>query len=448
MRILIVDDEKNIRTALGRFFDLHGNSVIAAETGQEAVEQVRMNSFDCILLDLRLPDMDGIQVLERLREIDPYVPVILLTAHGTTGKAVEAIKKGAFDFFEKPADEEKLLIAVKNASQLFRLNQEKSESFRELDSKYQLVGDSQVMKQLREQIDMVAGKNSRVLITGESGTGKELIAYAIHRKSPRRDKPFVKVNCAAIPQELFESELFGHEKGAFTGALQQRIGKFEQADDGTLFLDEIGEIPLSLQPKILRALQENEIQRVGGQKEIRVNVRIISATNRKLEEELKKGAFREDLYYRLNVFPIEAPPLRMRREDIPQLILHFIGRISEENNMKSKEISADAIQLLGDYHYPGNIRELRNLIERLMIITAGDQIDVKEVKRILPRTNESGANSSDSLLYSRLEDTERALILKTLEENHWHISKVAKILGLERSHLYKKMKRYGINRPD
>ena len=448
MRILIVDDEKNIRTALSRFFDLHGNSVLAVETGQEAVEQVRMNSFDCILLDLKLPDMDGIRVLEHFREIDPYVPVILLTAHGTTGKAVEAIKKGAFDFFEKPADEEKLLIAVKNASQLFRLNQEKSESFRELDSKYQLVGESQLMKQLREQIDMVAGKNSRVLITGESGTGKELIAYAIHRKSQRRDRSFVKVNCAAIPQELFESELFGHEKGAFTGALQQRIGKFEQADDGTLFLDEIGEIPLSLQPKILRALQENEIQRVGGQKEIRVNVRIISATNRKLEEELKKGAFREDLYYRLNVFPIEAPPLRMRREDIPELILHFIGRISEENNMKSKDISGEAIELLVDYHYPGNIRELRNLIERLMIITMIDQIGVAEVKRILPRRDESAGGSSDSLLYSKLEDTERDLIMKTLEENHWHISKVAKILGLERSHLYKKMKRYGINRPE
>ena len=447
MRILIVDDEKNIRTSLGRFFDLHGDSVSSAENGQEALDQIRRQSFDCVILDLKLPDFDGIQILEKLREIDPFVPVILLTAHGSTGKAVEAIKKGAFDFFEKPADEQKLLIATRNASQLFRYNQEKSESFRELDRKYELVGDSPVLQQIREQIDLVAGKNSRVLIMGESGTGKELIAYAIHRKSQRRDKPFVRVNCAAIPQELFESELFGHEKGAFTGAMQQRIGKFEQADGGTLFLDEIGEIPLNLQPKILRALQENEIQRVGAQKEIKVNVRIISATNRKLEEEVKKTNFREDLYYRLNVFPIEMPPLRLHREDLPQLIQHFISRIAQENNIRPKQISDDAMELLLQYDFPGNIRELRNIIERLLIITVGDQIAKKEVAKVLPHRQENGI-TSDSLLYSKLEETERDLIRKALDENRWQISKVARILGLERSHLYKKMKRYGITRPE
>ena len=291
MKILIVDDEKNIRTSLGRFFDLHGHEVLSVETGKQGIDAVKRNSLDCVILDLNLPDIEGIAVLESIHEINPYVPVILLTAHGTTGKAVEAIKKGAFDFFEKPADEERLLIAVKNAHELSRFNHEKHEALRDLDARYELIGNSPLMQQVREQIDQVSGKNSRVLITGESGTGKELVAYAIHRRSPRRDRPFVKVNCAAIPQELFESELFGHEKGSFTGAVSQRIGRFEQADRGTLFLDEIGEIPLGLQPKILRALQENEIQRVGGQKEIHVDVRIIAATNRHLQDEMQKGPF-------------------------------------------------------------------------------------------------------------------------------------------------------------
>lgn len=448
MKILIVDDEKNIRTALSRFFSLQGFQSTTAENGSEAIDQVRNSSFDCIVLDLKLPDLDGIQLLEKIREIDLYVPVILLTAHGNTARAVEAIKKGAFDFFEKPTDEEKLLIAVKNAHQLSRLNREKSDSFRELDRKYRLVGESHAMQNVRDQIERVAGKNTRVLITGESGTGKELIAYAIHRKSPRRDKPFVKVNCAAIPQELFESELFGHEKGAFTGAVQQRIGKFEQADGGTLFLDEIGEIPIPLQPKILRALQEHEIQRVGGQKEIQVDIRILAATNRKLEEEIRKGAFREDLYYRLNVFPIVAPPLRERREDLPDLVAHFLIRVCEENNIKPMSIQQDAIDQLCGYDFPGNIRELRNLMERLMILATPPDITVQDVLKVLPLNTAQLESRPRSLLYSRLEDTERELILKTLQENRWQISKVARILGLERSHLYKKMKHYGISRPE
>jgi two-component system nitrogen regulation response regulator NtrX len=304
------------------------------------------------------------------------------------------------------------------------------------------------MMSLREQIERVAAKNTRVLIMGESGTGKELVAYAIHRKSNRRDKPFVKVNCAAIPQELFESELFGHEKGAFTGAIQQRIGKFEQADGGTLFLDEIGEIPLQLQPKILRALQENEIQRVGGQKEIHVDVRTLAATNRKLEEEVRKNNFREDLYYRLNVFPIIVPPLRERREDLPGLVSYFLKRVCEENNMRPLAIDSEALELLCRYDYPGNIRELRNLMERLMILASGPTITSPDVIRVIPRSAPESESRSQSLLYSRLEDTERDLILKTLEEHRWQISKVARILGLERSHLYKKMKHYGITRPE
>jgi two-component system, NtrC family, nitrogen regulation response regulator NtrX len=448
MKILIVDDEKNIRTSLSRFFDLNGFQVSAAENGADAVEEVRKRSFDCIILDLKLPDIDGIQLLERIRTIDLYVPIILLTAHGNTARAVEAIKKGAFDFFEKPTDEEKLLIAVRNAHQLSRLNREKSDSFRELDRKYKLVGESAALQNVRDQIERVAGKNTRVLITGESGTGKELIAYAIHRKSPRRDQPFVKVNCAAIPQELFESELFGHEKGAFTGAVQQRTGKFEQADGGTLFLDEIGEIPLLLQPKILRALQENEIQRVGGQKEIQVDIRILAATNRKLDEEMRKGTFREDLYYRLNVFPIVIPPLRERRDDLPDLVSHFLVRVCEENNMKPMTIQKQALDELCRYDFPGNIRELRNLLERLTILAASAEITVEDVHRVIPRNYEESDAKPRSLLYSRLEDTERELILRTLEENRWHISKVARILGLERSHLYKKMKHYGISRPE
>jgi two-component system nitrogen regulation response regulator NtrX len=447
MRILIIDDEKNIRASLSRFFDLNGHQVETAENGREGLENIRRNSFDCILLDLKLPDTDGIEVLSRIRELDPFVPVILLTAHGTTSKAVEAMKKGAFDFFEKPADEEKLLIAARNASELHRYNRERSETVRELDEKYRLIGDSAALKFLREQIDLVAAKNSRVLISGESGTGKELVAYAIHRKSQRRDRPFVKVNCAAIPHELFESELFGHEKGSFTGAVQQRIGRFEQADGGTLFLDEIGEIPLALQPKILRALQENEIQRIGGHREIKVNVRVIAATNRNLEEEMKKGNFREDLFYRLNVFPIEVPPLKQHREDIPILIQSFIVRVAAENNMHPKNMDREAIEVFEAYDYPGNIRELRNLVERLLILSRSETITAAEVKKVLPARVQPGETDAEPLLYSRLEDTEKDLITRTLEENHWHISRVAKILGLERSHLYKKMKKYGITRP-
>ena len=447
MRILIVDDEKNIRASLSRFFDLNGHQVEAAENGREAFESVRRNSFDCILLDLKLPDADGIEILSRIRELDPFVPVILLTAHGTTAKAVEAMKKGAFDFFEKPADEEKLLIAVRNASELHRYNREKSETVRELDQKYQLIGNSASLQFLREQIDLVAGKNSRVLITGESGTGKELVAYAIHRKSARQDHPFIKVNCAAIPQELFESELFGHEKGSFTGAVQQRIGRFEQADGGTLFLDEIGEIPVALQSKILRALQENEIQRIGGHREIKVDVRVVAATNRNLEEEMKKGNFREDLFYRLNVFPIEVPPLKQHREDIPTLIAGFLIRVAAENNMHPKKLNSEAMELLTSYDYPGNIRELRNLVERLLILCRDETISAADVRRVLPVKAQSGDSAHEPLLYSKLEDTEKDLIMRTLEENHWHISRVARILGLERSHLYKKMKKYGISRP-
>jgi two-component system, NtrC family, nitrogen regulation response regulator NtrX len=448
MKVLIIDDEKNIRSSLSRFLELHGMIADSSEAGKEGVEQVRRNSYDCILLDLKLPDLEGIQVLERVREIDPFVPVILLTAHGSTSKAVEAMKKGAFDFFEKPADEEKLLIAIQHARDLYRSNREKSETMRELDRKYRLVGNSEAMRHLQEQIQMVAVRNSRVLITGESGTGKELVAYAIHRNSARRDKPFVKVNCAAIPQELFESELFGHEKGAFTGALQQRIGRFEQSDGGTLFLDEIGEIPLLLQPKILRALQENEIQRVGGQNEIHVDVRVIAATNRKLEEEIKKGVFREDLYYRLNVFPIRVPPLREHSEDLLPLVRHFVEQICEEENIKRRELSEEAMQRFQKYDYPGNIRELRNLVERLLILSQNEVVDVAEVNRVIPQKSETTGTDGNSMLYSKLEDTEREMILRILEEHRWHISKVAKVLGLERSHLYKKMKKYGISRPE
>ncbi len=448
MKILIIDDEKNIRTSLSRFLELQGNVAESAETGKDGIDQVRKNSYDCVLLDLKLPDLEGIQVLERIREIDPFVPVILLTAHGSTSKAVEAMKKGAFDFFEKPADEEKLLIAIQHAQDLERLHREKSETLRDLDRKYLLVGDSAPMLRLQEQISMVAARNSRVLITGESGTGKELVAYAIHRNSSRRERSFVKVNCAAIPQELFESELFGHEKGAFTGALQQRIGKFEQAHEGTLFLDEIGEIPVALQPKILRALQENEIQRVGGQKEIKVDVRIIAATNRKLEEEITKGHFREDLYYRLNVFPIEVPPLREHAEDLRQLIEHFVGQICKEENIKRKKLSDDAFKIFEEHDYPGNIRELRNLIERMLILSRTEMIDAQEAARVVPRKSGPGGNDPTALLSSKLEDTEREMIQRVLEEHRWHISKVAKILGLERSHLYKKMKKFGITRPE
>lgn len=448
MKLLIIDDEKNIRTSLSRFLELQGNTAESAETGKDGIDLVRKSSYDCILLDLKLPDVEGIQVLEKIREIDPFVPVILLTAHGSTSKAVEAMKKGAFDFFEKPADEEKLLIAIQHARDLDLFHREKSETLRDLDRKYLLVGDSAPMLRLQEQIRMVAVRNSRVLITGESGTGKELVAYAIHRNSARRERSFVKVNCAAIPQELFESELFGHEKGAFTGALQQRIGKFEQAHSGTLFLDEIGEIPLPLQPKILRALQENEIQRVGGQKEIKVDVRIIAATNRKLEEEITKGHFREDLYYRLNVFPIEVPPLREHSEDLRQLIEHFVDQICKEENIKRRKLSDDALKAFEEYDYPGNIRELRNLIERMLILSRAEMIDAQEAARIVPRKPGPGGSDPTALLYSKLEDTERDMIQRVLEEHRWHISKVAKVLGLERSHLYKKMKKYGITRPE
>jgi len=350
---------------------------------------------------------------------------------------------GAYDFLDKPPNLDKLLVSLKNALSLRELKEEKREWEFLSREKEKLLGESKVMQDLKATIERVAPLNTRVLIMGESGTGKELVAIAIHNKSSRKEKPFVKVNCAAIPAELFESEFFGHEKGSFTGAINKKIGKFEKANNGTLFLDEVSDIPIFLQPKILRAIQSGEIQRIGYDKEIYVDVRIIAATNKDLAKEVAAGKFREDLFYRLNVFPIEVPPLREHKEDIPLLANHFIKQICYENNFKLKKITEPAMQLLQLYDYPGNIRELRNIIERLIILTSSEEITEIDVNKVV-NLNKENIIATD--LKSKVIQTEKLLIEQTLEKFNWNITRAAKYLGLERSHLYKKMHKFNIER--
>lgn len=445
--ILIIDDEKNIRRSVEMICSSEGYQVATAANAEAAWPVLQEQRVDLILLDINLPGTDGLTLLSRLKTKHPDMPVIIISGYGTVENAVTATKRGAFDFIEKPIHKEKLLLAIKRALEHRRLEQENLALRERISGRYRMIGESAAMQKIMAQIEKVAPTDGRVLILGESGTGKELIARAIHDHSRRKHKAFVKVNCAAIPEELIESELFGSVKGAFTGATATRDGKFTQADGGTLFLDEVGDMSLKVQAKVLRALQEGEIEKVGGNKVERVDVRVIAATNKNLDEEVRAGRFREDLYFRLNVIPIVSPPLRTHKEDIPILINHFIEQYCEENGFRKISISDAALQNLVEYDWPGNVRELKNLIERLVIMSTGSEITTEDLpphlfepQNLLPRfLAEEGLS-----LKSLRERVEKEYIRQTLERCEWNISKAARLLDIDRTNLHKKINNYGL----
>jgi two-component system nitrogen regulation response regulator NtrX len=440
-RILIVDDEPGIRQSLKGVFEDEGFTAHAVSSGEECLKRIEQDSYDLILIDIWLPGIDGLETLRRVREKSPQTRVIMISGHATIATAVSATKLGAFDFIEKPLSLEHTLLTARNALSHRRLEQANDLLRHQLEERFNIVGDSIPIKALRKQIAIVAPTNSRVLIYGESGTGKELVSRNIHFISPRSSSPFVEVNCAAIPEELIESELFGHMKGSFTGASEAKKGKFELADGGTLFLDEIGDMSIKTQAKVLRALEDQSFQPIGAQAGVRVDVRVITATNKNLQSEIAAGRFREDLFYRLNVIPFVVPPLRERQEDIPILAAYFMRVFSAEHGRGPKDFSSDALDMLVDYSWPGNVRELRNEIERLVIMIQDEVIQDHQLS--LP----NGSNSSRaSTLHEARAQYEREFILTKLNENNWNISQTARLLGLERSYLYRKMKAYGIEK--
>ena len=439
-RILIVDDEKNIRRTLRMVLEGEGYEVREAETGEEALRLAGEALPDVVLLDVRLPGMDGHATLEKLRDkVGPEVAVIMISGHATIADAVQATKTGAFDFLEKPIDRERLLVSVRNALEHRTLQSRVQELESRLDASTEMLGESPPMQRIFKEIQKVAPTKGRVLITGESGTGKELIARAIHRLSPRAKGPFVKVNCAAIPSELIESELFGHEKGAFTGAIRRKKGRFELAQEGTLFLDEIGDIPPATQVLLLRFLQDHCFERVGGELTIEADVRVVAATNKDLYREVQEGRFRDDLYYRLNVITIHLPPLRERKEDIPALSQHFLEKYNLKEHKRILRFSADAMQTLMDFDWPGNVRQLENAVSHAVILAQGEDIR----RRHLPRFLKEG---SEEALPTSLAETERLLILRVLKEVGWNKHEAARRLRVSRSTLYSKIRRYGLQR--
>jgi two-component system nitrogen regulation response regulator NtrX len=447
--ILIIDDEAGVRASLGGVLRDEGYRVDAVESGEIGLEQVTRQAYDVILLDIWLPGIDGIATLERLRERRVEAQVIMISGHASVEAAVKATKLGAFDFIEKPLSLEKTVLAVRNALRQRRLEVENLALRARVDRRLQLIGDSTAMIRLREQIGMAAPTNGRVLISGENGTGKELVARQIHALSHRRMAPFIEVNCAAIPEELIESELFGHTKGSFTGAVADRRGKFEAANGGTLFLDEVGDMSVKTQAKVLRALQEQIVEPVGGQSSVRVDVRVIAATNKDLAEEIRSARFREDLFFRLNVIPIFVPPLRTRGDDVIRLAEHFVAEFSGEYGRRMKRLSPDAVAVVRAYPWPGNVRELRNVIERLMIMVPGDRISPSDMSFLessgLPRVQTPTDAPSERLTLHEARDRfERDLILRTLAEQQGNMSRTAEVLGVERSNLYRKMKAFGI----
>ncbi len=445
-RILVVDDEAVILKTLSDVLQDEGFEVFTAASGEEALRLFADVSPDVTLLDVWLSGMDGIEVLKKIREQVPDGPVIMMSGHGTIETAVQATKHGAYDFIEKPLSVDKLAIAIQNALEKRRLEAENRTLRRKLVESYEIVGETPVIRDLKEQIKIAGPSNGRVLIFGENGTGKELIARQIHLHSDRADGTFVEVNCAAIAQDLIESELFGHEKGSFTGATTMRKGKFELADRGTIFLDEIGDMSLATQAKVLRALQEQIVQRVGGTRNIPVDVRVIAASNKDLEQEIENGNFREDLFYRLNVIPIVVPPLRERRDDIPVLVRHFIGEYARTNGMKPKTILPEAMQILMHYHWPGNVRELRNIVERMMIMVRKETIGLEEIPpAIRGEPARTRLTSYGGSLREARQAFEGDYILQKLRENDWNVSQTAKILKIERSNLHRKIKHLGLD---
>jgi two-component system nitrogen regulation response regulator NtrX len=446
-QILVVDDEERIRQSLNGILKDEGYEVLEAKDGLQALKQIESDPPELVLLDIWMPGMDGMEVLERMKGQIPNLPVIMISGHGNIELAVKAVRLGAYDFIEKPLSLEKVLLTVNNALLFSKLEQENRALRQEIQRKYEIVGNSPEIQQLKEQIKIVAPTNGWVLINGENGTGKELVARGIHALSLRADRPFVEVNCAAIPEELIESELFGHEKGSFTGALTKKRGKFDLSNGGTIFLDEIADMSLKTQAKILRILQEQKFERVGGTEMIYVDVRVIAATNRDLKEEIQKTKFREDLYYRLNVIPIVVPPLRDRKTDIPLLVEHFIAEFCLDNNKELKKISPEAMSLLVAYSWPGNVRELKNIVERMVIMTRGAVIEAKDVPDPIQEQHKAPMEFSFfefGLLRDARREFEKRFIMKKLMENDENISKTAEVIGIERSNLHRKIKSYGI----
>jgi len=450
--ILVVDDEKDIRTSLTGILEDEGYQVATASSGVEAIESIHQDIPDLVLLDIWMPGLDGLETLEKLKILFPHITVIMISGHGTIETAVRSTKLGAFDFIEKPLSLDKVLIAVSNALRLRELRVENEELRRVAGYEYELIGDSPAIISLREQVMRIAPTNASVLITGENGTGKELVARSIHYYSQRRSKPFVTVNCAAIPEELIESELFGHEKGAFAGAPAQKKGKFDLADGGTLFLDEINDMPLATQAKILRLLQERCFERVGGTRLVTVDVRIIAAANKVLEEDVRGGRFREDLFYLLNVVPLKVPPLRERKEDIPVLVPYFATQFYRREACEPKVFTPEALALIAQHNWPGNVRELKNIIERILIMTSTKTISADDISGLFGDSAVRGSAepatchpwTPGTLREARVE-FERDFIIQKLEENDWNISRTAEIIELERSNLHRKIKSYRID---
>jgi two-component system nitrogen regulation response regulator NtrX len=476
-KILVIDDEAAIRDSLRMILEYEHYGFIGAGSGQEGLAAIQRERPDMVLLDIKMPGMDGMEVLRKIRMVDETVPVVMISGHGTTSTAVDAIKSGAIDFLDKPLSSERVIVTVQNVLATQELRQENRALKLAMESKYEIVGDSPALRHVLESVKKAAPTNATVLLLGESGAGKELVARTIHRNSPRAGQRFIQVNCAAIPEELIESELFGHEKGSFTGATEKQIGKFEQADRGTIFLDEIGDMSAKTQAKVLRVLQEQEVERLGSARTIKVDVRVIAATNKNLEDAIARGEFREDLFFRLNVIPIVVPPLRERKSDIPALVQHFAKRLSEEHNMRPKRFEPRAMEALQRYRWRGNIRELRNTVERVLIMAAGDSVRVDDLPQDIrgdagPRPSETAeagtsAGAGVGAGLSRPEMTtgtgsaempgagagtlrefkdlsERAFLVQKLRENNWNISKTAELIDTPRSNLYKKLEQYGI----
>jgi two-component system, NtrC family, nitrogen regulation response regulator NtrX len=443
--ILIVDDEPGIRQSLKGVLEDEGYKTSSAETGEACLETLAERAFDVILLDVWLPGIDGLETLQRIRDLEGAPEVIMISGHGTIETAVRATKLGAYDFLEKPLSLDKTLILVKNAIAAKRLRQENRDLKKQLTPRSIIVGNSIPMKALRQQIQLMAPTNGRVLIYGESGTGKELVAHAIHAQSLRKDETFVEVNCAAIPEDLIESELFGHRQGSFPGATTDKEGKFQKAHGGTLFLDEVGDMSLKTQAKVLRTLDEQRFTPVGSDEPVTVDARLIASTNKDLEEEISRGNFREDLFYRLNVIPFSVPPLREHKEDVPLLANHFLKEFSATYGRRTREITDDAIETLMRYAWPGNVRELRNVIERIVIMNPTiTRFDRKHLPPLVHRDGSRRTGAEFSTLHQARDAYERDYILKKLDENHGNVSRTAEVLGLERSHLYRKMKTLGI----
>ena len=444
-RILVVDDEAEIRRSVRMILEYEGFEVLEASSGPDGLAIAERESPDLVFLDIKMPGMDGLDALQRIKASNEALPVVIISGHGTVSTAVEATKAGAFDFIEKPLTTERVLVTIRNALDRTRLADENKSLKRAVEVRHQMVGESPGLRQVWDSIKRASPTNATVLLLGESGVGKELVARSIHRNSLRSRDRFVQVNCAAIPEELIESELFGHEKGSFTGATEKQIGKFEQADRGTIFLDEVGDMSPKTQAKVLRVLQEGEVERLGSARTIKVDVRVIAATNKDLEQEIEKGTFREDLYFRLSVIPIRVPPLRDRREDIPALVKHFADLFSRDTNRRPQRFTPAALEYLQRARWKGNVRELKNTVERLIIMTPSEVVDVDDLRDIVRlEARPAGTDNDKGTLREFKETSERAFLVGKLRENGWNISKTAEVIGTPRSNLYKKLEQYGI----